>query len=64
MGQSGIIWIFQGVGDQIFAHFYSQNKKIAEPGGSADPLPTPLQEGKLSKGVSTAPAAEVVFGVS
>ena len=30
-----------GVGDQIFAHLYGQNKKIVEPGGSADPPDPP-----------------------
>ena len=46
-GSTGYILHFSGgVGDQIFTHLYGQNKKIAEPGGSADPpwppLPTPL----------------------
>ena len=41
-GSKGYILDFPGgVGDQIFAHLYGQNKKIAEPGGSADPPDPP-----------------------
>ena len=40
-GSEVYIYIFsRGIGDQIFARLYGQNKKIAKPlGGSADPPP-------------------------
>ena len=43
-GSKGYILDFPGggVGDHIFAHFYGQNKKIAEPGGLADPPDPPV----------------------
>ena len=58
-GSEGYILDFPGggVGDQILAHLYGQNKKIVKPRGvSRPPLPTPLM---CSADVTTTDAQQV-----